>query len=30
MKSKNVDVRLVEVGIKNFDALIDLAPFESQ
>ena len=30
MKSKNVDARLVEVGIKNFDALIDLTPFESQ
>ncbi len=30
MESKNNHVRLVEVGIKNFDDLVDLAPFESQ
>lgn len=30
MESKNDAVRLVEVGIKNFDELIQLAPFKSQ
>lgn len=30
MESKNDTVRLVEVGIQNFDELVDLAPFESQ
>ena len=30
MESENNQLRLVEVGIKNFNDLIDLAPFESQ
>ena len=30
MGSKNESVRLVKVDTKNFDELIDLAPFESQ
>ena len=30
MESKDNQVRLVEVGIKNFDELIDLAPEKSQ
>ncbi len=30
MNTENRNVRLVKVDTKNFDALIDLAPFESQ
>ncbi len=30
MERKNSSLRLAEVGIKNFDELVDLAPFESQ
>jgi len=30
MESKSEGIRLVKVDTKNFDALIDLAPFESQ
>ena len=30
MESKNDGIRLVKVDTKNFDALVDLVPFESQ
>ena len=30
MKSENKDIRLVKVGIKNFDELVDLLPEKSQ
>ncbi len=30
MESENHDLKLVEVGVKNFTKLIDLAPFKSQ